>query len=105
MYEKLVSHKLSCFCEKYGLIPADQFANMKGLGCTDALLTISHHLHKSLDAGKESYIIQLDFSAAFDGVSYSALLFNDFQCFSIQIEIYCCKWQCAVHLYRVPLRP
>ena len=49
---------------------------MKGLGCTDALLTISHHLQKSLDAGMESYIVQLDFSAAFDRVSRSGLLFK-----------------------------
>ena len=31
----------------------------------DALLTIFHYLQKSLDAGMESYIAQLDFSAAF----------------------------------------
>ena len=41
-----------------------------------ALLTISHHLQKSLDAGMESYIVQLDFSAAFDRVSHSGLLFK-----------------------------
>ena len=76
MYEGLVSHKLSVFCEKYGLLPAAQFAYRKGLGCTDALLTISHHLQKSLDAGMESYNVQLDFSAAFDRVSHSALLFK-----------------------------
>ena len=53
-------------------MPAAQFA----LGCTSALLTISHHLQKSLDTGIESYIIQLDFSAAFDRVSHSCLLFT-----------------------------
>ena len=51
VYEKLVSHKLSSFSEKYGLLPAAQFAYRKGLGCTDALLTVSHHLQKFLDAG------------------------------------------------------
>ena len=51
-------------------------AYRKGLGCTDALLTISHHLQKSLDTGIESYIVQLDFSAAFDRVSHSGLLFK-----------------------------
>ena len=55
VYEKLVSHKLSSFCGKYGLLPAVQFAYMKGLGCTDALLSISHHLLKSVDAEMESY--------------------------------------------------
>ena len=73
MYEKLVSDKLSIFCEKCGFPPAAQFAYRKGLGCTDALLTISHHLQKSLDAAMESYIVQLDFCAAFDRVSHSLL--------------------------------
>ena len=76
MYEKIVSHKLSSFSEKHGLLPAAQFAYRKGLGCADALLTISHHLQKSVDAGMESYIVQLDFSAAFDRVSHSGLLFK-----------------------------
>ena len=55
---------------------AAQFAYRKGQGCTDALLTISHHLQNSLDAGMESYIVQLDFSTACDRVSYSGLLFK-----------------------------
>ena len=41
-----------------------------------SLLTIYHHFQKSLDAGMESYIVQLDFSAAFDRVSHSALVFK-----------------------------
>ena len=51
VYEKLVSRKLSSFCEKCGLLSAAQFAYREGLGCTDSLLTISRHLQKSLDAG------------------------------------------------------
>ena len=76
MFEKITSHKLSNFCEKYGLLSSAQFQYRKGLGCTDALLTISHHLQKSLDAGMESFIVQLDFCAAFDRVSKSGLLFK-----------------------------
>ena len=76
VYETLVFHKNSSLCEKCGLLPADQFAYRKDMGCTDALLNISHYLQKSLDAGTESYIVQLDFSAAFDRVSRSSLLFK-----------------------------
>ena len=65
VHDKLVSHKLSFFSEKY-----------ESLGCTNALLTISHHLKMSLDAGMESYIVQLDFIAAFDRVNHSCLLFK-----------------------------
>ena len=67
---------ISSFCKEYGSLPAAQFAYRKGLGCTDVLLSISHHLQKSLDAWMESYYnsIQLDFSAAFDRASHSGLL-------------------------------
>ena len=74
--EKLVSHKLSSFFEKCCLLPAPQFAYWKCLGCTDSLLTLSHYLQKSLDSGIESYIVKLDFSAAFDKVSHIGLLFK-----------------------------
>ena len=76
VYEKLVSHKLSSFCKKCCFLPTAQFAYRKGLGCTDALLIIFHHLQKSLDTGMESYIVQFDFSAAFDTASHCGLLFN-----------------------------
>ena len=75
-YKKLVSHNLSSFCKKYVFLPTAQLAYRKGLDCTDALLTISHHLQKSLDTGMESYIVQLNFSIAFDRVSHSGLIFK-----------------------------
>ena len=50
------------------------FLFSEGLGFTDALCTISHHLHESLNAGIESYIIQLDLSATFVRVSHSGPL-------------------------------
>ena len=55
---------------------AVRFVYRKGLGCTDALLTTSHHLQKSLDTEIESYIVQLDFRAAFDKVGHSGLTFK-----------------------------
>ena len=42
--------------------------------CTD--YHISHRLQKSLDAGMGPYIVQLDFSAAFDRVCHNGLLFK-----------------------------
>ena len=76
MYEKIVSHKLSSFCKNILFLLTAQFAYQKGLGCTDALLTIPHHLQKSLDTGMESYIVQLYFIAVFDRVRHSGLLFK-----------------------------
>ena len=76
VYERLVSHKLLRFCEERQLIPATQFAYRKGLGCADALLSVSHHLQGALEVGGEARLVQLDFSAAFDRVSHAGLLFR-----------------------------
>ena len=69
MYEKLVSHKLSSFAAQFTYW---EMSGLHGLGpgC------ISHHLHKSLNAGMGFYIVQLDISTAFDRVSHNGLLFK-----------------------------
>ena len=54
-------------------------AYRKGLGCTDALLTLSHQLQKSLDIGMKSYIVQFYFIAALDRVSHSGLTWSGFE--------------------------
>ena len=66
VFVKSIFHRLSGFCERSGSFPAAQFAYRKGLGCTDALVTISRQLQHALDCGWESYFVQLDFSAVFD---------------------------------------
>ena len=48
----------------------------KCFGCTNSLLTIYDRPQKSRDATMDSYIVQLDFSAAFDRVSHSNFLFK-----------------------------
>ena len=57
-------------------LPAAQFVYRKDLVCTNALLTISHRLQKFLDTRRESYIVQLDFSATFDRVERTDLIFK-----------------------------
>ena len=69
VYKKLVSHKLSSFClECY-------FCLLLSL-IIEKVWAASHHLQKSIDTGMDSYIVQLDFSAAFHRVSHSGLLFK-----------------------------
>ena len=58
VFEKLISHRLSGFCERSDSFPAAQFAYKRGLGCTDPLLTISQQLQQALDCGQESYLVQ-----------------------------------------------
>ena len=64
------------FLQEICFLPAAQFAYRKGLGNTDALLTISHHLQEPLDTGMGSYIVQPDFSTTFDRLSHSDILFK-----------------------------
>jgi hypothetical protein len=82
VYEKLLSHKLASYCESRGLFPARQFSYRKGLGCVDALLSVSHVMQSSLDTGAECRLVQLDFSAAFDRVSHTGLLYR-LQCLGV----------------------
>ena len=52
VYEKLVSHKLSSFCDKYVVFLLFSLVIGKVWA---ALLTISHHLQKSFETGLEFY--------------------------------------------------
>jgi hypothetical protein len=76
VFEKLVAHKLSKVLEHSGLLPPGQFAYRKGLGCCDALLSVSHFLQSALDQGMEARLVQLNFSAAFDRVIHQGLLYK-----------------------------
>ena len=50
-----------------GVLPATNFAYRKGLGTCDAPSCSSQTLQSALESGQEARIIQIDFSAAFDG--------------------------------------
>ena len=82
LYERLISVRLSRFMESSSLFPVHQFAYRKGLGTCDALLDIVCAGQRVLDSGGEFALIQLDFSAAFDRVNHSGLLFK-LQCVGI----------------------
>ena len=56
------------------MLPTTQFAYRKGLGTCDALLCVSHTLQSALESGQEAMIVQIDFSAAFDGVNHLGVL-------------------------------
>ena len=56
------------------MLPSTQFAYRKGLCTCDALLCVSHTLQSALESGQEVRIVQIDFSAAFDGVNHQGIL-------------------------------
>ena len=56
--------------EPSGVLPTTQFAYRIGLGTCDALLCVSHTLQSALESGNEARIVQIDFSEAFDRVTY-----------------------------------
>ena len=51
-------------------------AYRKGLGTCDALSCYSHTLQSALESGQEDWIVQIDFSAAFDRVNYQGILYK-----------------------------
>ena len=76
IFERLLSKRLSKFVESNDMLPNLQFGFRKGRGTCDALLTISSELQKALDCGHEARMVGLDFSAAFDMVNHSALIYK-----------------------------
>ena len=76
IFEKLLYKRLSKYVENNNMLPNLQFGFRKGRGTCDALLTISSYLQRSLDCGLEARMVGLDFSAAFDRVNHSALIYK-----------------------------
>ena len=74
--EKLIFKPLYKYLEVNKLIPSSQYAYRKHLGTCDALLDLTNFVQENLDKRYESRIVQIDFSAAFDLVNHSALIFK-----------------------------
>ena len=55
------------------MLPTTQFADRKGLGTCDELLCSSHTLESALESGYEARIVQINFSAVFEGLNIKAL--------------------------------
>ena len=62
--------------ERSGVLPTTQFAYRKGLGTSDVLLCVSHTLQSALESVQEVWIVQIDFSAAFDMVNHLGILYK-----------------------------
>ena len=78
--------RLARFIERSGVLPTAQFAYRKGLATCYALLFVSHRLQNTLESGQEARIVQIDFSAAFDGVNHQGILYK--LCY-VSIEVLC----------------
>ena len=76
VFERVLAHRLSSFIESEGVLPSTQFGYRKGLGTTDALLTMSTDIQSALKEGMEVRAVAIDFSAAFDKVNHKGVLFN-----------------------------
>ena len=74
VFESLISDRLRRYMEKENLFPQHQYAYRKCLGTCDALLDICCSCQAALDAGSESIVLSIDFSAAFDRVNHVGLL-------------------------------
>ena len=52
------------------MLPTSQVAYRKGLGTYDVFLCVSRTLQSALESGQEAWIIEFDFSAAFNRVHH-----------------------------------
>ena len=52
--------------ERRIVLPTNQVIYRKGSGTCFALLCVSHTLQSALKSGQDAWIVQIDFSAAFD---------------------------------------
>ena len=75
--------------ERCGVLPTTQFAYRKGQGTCDALLCVSHTLQSALESGHEARIVQIDFSAAFDGSTIREFCISSVLWVS---EVLCCLY-------------
>ena len=76
LFERLLAKRLSRLLEPSKLLPAGQSGFRKNFGTNHALLFLIHNVQSALDLSNESRVVSLDFSAAFDRVSHSALIYK-----------------------------
>ena len=74
IYEKILVNRLTNHLEKYHLMSNKQFGFRKNRSTADLLLKITSSWNKSLDKGKETYVIALDIAGAFDRVWHGGLI-------------------------------
>ena len=71
-----MSVRFGRFMGRSGVLPTTQFAYRKGLGTCDAIVCMSHTLRSALESGQEARIMQIDFSAALEGVNHLGILYK-----------------------------
>ena len=76
VYEKVISCRMISHLIQKVVFPGCQFAYRSGRGTCDMPLTLDHLLQSSLDRAAEVSVVQLDFSAEFDRVNHSGLIYK-----------------------------
>ena len=76
VYEKVISCRMISHLIHESVFPGCQFAYRSGRGTCDLLLTLDHVLQSCLNRAAEIRVVQLDFSAAFDRVNHSGLIYK-----------------------------
>ncbi|XP_045118152.1 uncharacterized protein LOC123508465 [Portunus trituberculatus] len=72
--EAIIANKISCFLGSHHLLNTKQFGFRNNRSAADLLLQLSTTWHKSLDQGKDTFIIALDIAGAFDRVWHHGLI-------------------------------
>ena len=74
LFEKLLSTQIVQHVEANNLLSEQQSGFRLGRSCNSAMLNVMEDIRTNFDSGHMSILILIDFSKAFDTVSYSILL-------------------------------
>jgi len=87
MLEHIIVSNVMKHCDKYNILAKEQHGFRSKRSCETQLAGFVHDLASSLDKGKRSDCIILDFSKAFDKVSHPKLLAK-LQCYGIKNSVH-----------------
>lgn len=74
IYEKILVNRMTSFFDSNHLLSSKQFGFRSKRSASDLLLQLVTNWNKSLDAGKETYVVALDIAGAFDRVWHEGII-------------------------------
>ena len=74
LFEKILKRRINNFLSKYNIIHPSQFGFQSTKSTQDALINITHTIHKNIDISKPTIAAFLDITKAFDTVDHKILL-------------------------------
>ena len=74
LVEKTVARRLMFDCDKFSLMPPEQFGGVMAASCTDAGLSLTHDIENALNRGHTASLLTVDIKGFFDSINHRRLL-------------------------------